>query len=58
MRPLIAGFVSWPASVSVEREDPDSMTPEMAAGVDVAPSVTVVALRTGIGTFSRRDCDS
>jgi len=58
MRPLIAGFVSWPASGFEEREDPDSMTPEMAAGVDVAPSVTAVALRTGIGTFSRRDCDS
>ncbi len=56
MRPLIAGFVSWPASVFGEREDPDSMTLEMA--VDVAPSVTAVALRTGIGTFSRRDCDS
>jgi hypothetical protein len=34
------------------------MTPEMAAGVDVAPSVSAVALGTGIGTFSRRDCDS
>jgi hypothetical protein len=42
MRPLIAGFV----------------VAEMAAGVDGAPSVTAVALRTGIGTFSRRDCDS
>jgi hypothetical protein len=34
------------------------MTAEMAAGVDVAPSVSAVALRTAIDTFSRRDCDS
>src|SRR4030095_14301754 len=34
---------------SKEREDPDSMTPEMAAGVHVAPhrTVSAVALRTG-----------
>jgi hypothetical protein len=35
------------------------MTPEMAAGVEVAPSNGERSrLRTGIGTFSRRDCDS
>jgi hypothetical protein len=34
------------------------MTPAMATGVDVAHrTVSAVALRTGIGTFSRRDCD-